>query len=63
MVAAGIPQLGVVGRNPDFVALARAYGAEGYRVRDAAALTDAIRTALTHPGPTVIEAIASSFEK
>jgi 5-guanidino-2-oxopentanoate decarboxylase len=62
MVAAGIPQLGVIGRNPDFVALARAYGAEGYRVRDAAALTDAIRTALTHPGPTVIEAIASSFE-
>ena len=50
-------------RNPDFVALAQAYGAEGYRVRDAAALTDAIRTALTHPGPTVIEAIASSFEK
>ncbi len=63
MVAAGIPQLGVIGRNPDFVALARAYGAEGYRVRDAAALTDAIRTALTHEGPTVIEAIASSFEK
>jgi 5-guanidino-2-oxopentanoate decarboxylase len=63
MVAAGIPQLGVIGRNPDFVALARAYGAEGYRVRDTAALTDAIRTALTHPGPTVIEAIASSFEK
>ncbi len=63
MVAAGIPQLGVSGRNPDFVALARAYGAEGYRVRDAAALTDAIRTALTQPGPTVIEAIASSFEQ
>ncbi|MEP6883986.1 MAG: 5-guanidino-2-oxopentanoate decarboxylase [Gammaproteobacteria bacterium] len=63
MVAAGIPPLGVIGRNPDFVALARAYGAEGYRVRDAAALTDAISTALTYPGPTLIEAIASSFEK
>jgi len=45
MVAAGIPQLGVIGRNPDFVALGRAYGAESYRVRDPAALTEAIRTA------------------
>jgi 5-guanidino-2-oxopentanoate decarboxylase len=63
MVAAGIPQLGVIGRNPDFVAVARAYGAEGYQVHDAAALTDAIRTALSQAGPTLIEVIASSFEK
>jgi 5-guanidino-2-oxopentanoate decarboxylase len=61
MVAAGIPQLGVIGQNPDFVALAQAYGAEGYRVHDAAALTEAIRTALTHVGPTLIEIVASSF--
>jgi len=63
MVAAGIPQLGVIGRNPDFVALAKAYGAEGCRVQDPAALTDAIRTALTRAGPTLIEVIASGFEK
>jgi 5-guanidino-2-oxopentanoate decarboxylase len=63
MVAAGIPQLGVIGQNPDFVALAKAYGAEGCRVHDPAALTDAIRTALNHAGPTLIEVIASSFEK
>jgi len=61
MLAAGIAQLGVVGQNPDFVALAQAYGAEGYRVHDAAALTEAIRTALTHAGPTLIEIVASSF--
>jgi pyruvate dehydrogenase (quinone) len=61
MVAAGIPQLGVVGRNPDFVALAQACGAQGHRVHDPAALTDAIRSALSHAGPTLIEAIASSF--
>ncbi|HME39669.1 MAG TPA: 5-guanidino-2-oxopentanoate decarboxylase [Steroidobacteraceae bacterium] len=61
MVAAGIPQLGVVGRNPDFVALAKACGAEGYRVHDAAGLTEAIRTALIHSGPTLIEAVASDF--
>jgi 5-guanidino-2-oxopentanoate decarboxylase len=63
MVAAGIPQLGVIGRNPDFVALAKAYGAEAYRVHDAAALTEAVRTALNHAGPTLIEVVASSFEK
>jgi 5-guanidino-2-oxopentanoate decarboxylase len=61
MVAAGIPQLGVIGQNPDFVALAQACGAQGRRVHDPAALTGAIRTALNHPGPTLIEVIASSF--
>ena len=63
MVAAGIPQVGVIARNPDFVALAAACGAEAYRVHDAAALTEAIRTALNYAGPTLIEAVASSFEK
>jgi 5-guanidino-2-oxopentanoate decarboxylase len=61
MVAAGIPQIGVIGRNPDFVALAHAFGAEGYRVHDPAALTDAIRTALDYAGPTLIDVVASSF--
>jgi 5-guanidino-2-oxopentanoate decarboxylase len=63
MVAAGIPQLGVVGRNPDFVGIAHACGAEGYRVHDPAALSEALRTALNHAGPTLIEVIASSFER
>jgi thiamine pyrophosphate-dependent acetolactate synthase large subunit-like protein len=63
MVAAGIPQLGVIARNPDFVALAQACGAEGYRVRDPAALTEAVRTAMAYAGPTLIEAVASDFEE
>jgi 5-guanidino-2-oxopentanoate decarboxylase len=63
MVAAHIPELGVIARNPDFVALSKACGAEGYRVRDPAALTEAIRTALCHAGPTLIEVVASDFEK
>src|SRR5260370_14423473 len=61
MVAANIPELGVIARNPDFVALATACGAESYREHDPAALTDAIRTALNHAGPPLIEAIASDF--
>jgi 5-guanidino-2-oxopentanoate decarboxylase len=63
MVAANIAQLGVIARNPDFVALGAACGAEAYRVHDPAALTEAIRTALGHAGPTLIEAVAPSFEK
>jgi len=63
MVAAGIRELGVIARNPDFVALAQACGAEGYRVHDPAALTEAVATALRHAGPTVIEVIAASFDK
>ncbi|GAC1330249.1 MAG: 5-guanidino-2-oxopentanoate decarboxylase [Steroidobacteraceae bacterium] len=62
MIAAGIPQLGVIARNPDFVELARACGAEGVRVHDAAALTEALRAALYHAGPTLIEAVAASFD-
>ncbi len=61
MVAAHIPQLGVVAKNPDFVALAAACGAQGRRVRDAASLTEALRAALNHPGPTLIEVMASDF--
>jgi 5-guanidino-2-oxopentanoate decarboxylase len=63
MIAAGIRELGVVARNPDFVELARACGAAGVRVHDAAALTEALRAALYHAGPTLIEAVAASFDK
>jgi thiamine pyrophosphate-dependent acetolactate synthase large subunit-like protein len=63
MIAAHIPELGVIARNPDFVALGKACGAESYRVHDAAALTEAIRTALNHAGPTLIEVVAASFDK
>ena len=63
MAAAHIAPLGVVARNPDFVALARACGAEGYRVHDPPALTDAVRTALAQAGPTLIDVVASSFNQ
>jgi len=61
MVAAQIPQLGVIAKNPNFVALAQACGAEGYRVHDEAALTEAIRTALSRAGPTLIEVMVADF--
>jgi 5-guanidino-2-oxopentanoate decarboxylase len=61
MIAAGIPAIGVVGRNPDFVALAKACGARAVRTTGAAALTESLRNALHAPGPTLIEIDAGSF--
>jgi 5-guanidino-2-oxopentanoate decarboxylase len=62
MRAAGIAPIGVVGRNPDFVALAAACGAAGAQVRSAAALVQELRAALVRPGPTLVEVIADGFE-
>jgi thiamine pyrophosphate-dependent acetolactate synthase large subunit-like protein len=61
MRAAGIAPIGVVARNPHFVALARACGASGARLRDAASLATALRAALAHRGPTLLEVDATNF--
>ena len=61
MQAGGIPLTGVIARNPDFVALAKSCGASGLRARNDHALTQAIREALTAPGPTLIEIAAADF--
>jgi thiamine pyrophosphate-dependent acetolactate synthase large subunit-like protein len=55
MIARGIPPIGVSGRNPDFVALARAFGGHGLRPTSLDALTEAVADALQTPGPTLIE--------
>jgi 5-guanidino-2-oxopentanoate decarboxylase len=62
MRAAGIAPIGVVARNPDFVALAQACGAAGVRIRDAAVLATALRAALARPGPTLLEVDATDFQ-
>ncbi len=61
MIAAGIPPIGVVGKNPDFMQLAAAYGVAGVQVRDPQGLTGAIRQALAATGPTLIEILAAEF--
>jgi 5-guanidino-2-oxopentanoate decarboxylase len=61
MVAAGVAPTGVIGHNPDFPALARAYGAHAERTRGPRELTEAIRSALLRPGPTVLEAVEADF--
>jgi len=41
--------------NPDFPALARSFGAAGFRVDSLDRLGSALTRALGHPGPTVLE--------
>jgi len=47
-------ELGTVLRNPDWVALARAFGADGIVVDDISALADTLRSAIANGGSTVI---------
>jgi thiamine pyrophosphate-dependent acetolactate synthase large subunit-like protein len=61
MLAAGIAPTGVVGHNPDFLALARAYGAHAERPQGPAELTAAIQSARLRRGPTVLEAVEAAF--
>ena len=42
-------------RNPDFVAYAESFGAEARRVDSPEGLEEALRWAITRPGPTIIE--------
>ncbi len=55
MVESGIQPNAVSLKNPDFSALAKAYGAHAARPASLAALATAIRTALLADGPTLIE--------
>jgi 5-guanidino-2-oxopentanoate decarboxylase len=61
MVAAGIQPIGVSGRNPDFVGVAAACGAQGVRVRGADELVRGVRAALAARGPTLLEARDTDF--
>jgi thiamine pyrophosphate-dependent acetolactate synthase large subunit-like protein len=47
--------IGVELRNPDFVALGKAFGARSRRVRDVAQLAAALETAFAAEGPSLIE--------
>lgn len=57
----GIPPIGVTGRNPDFVALAQAFGANALRVENGQAFTAAVTEALHAPVPTLIEVQQGAF--
>lgn len=52
-----LPRLGVGFQNPEVTALARAFGAEGRRVTEPAALTAEVGAAVARGGLTLIEAV------
>lgn len=54
MIAAQIAPNAVIQRNPDFLALARAYGAGAVQPDSLAALQEAVTAACTADGPTLI---------
>lgn len=54
MVESQIAPNSVVARNPDFCALAKAYGANASRPSSLADLTEAVTTAFSEDGPTLI---------
>jgi len=55
MTERGIPEIGVRLRNPDFQALAKAFGCRAVKPDSIQALKEAVRSAITSDGPTLIE--------
>jgi acetolactate synthase-1/2/3 large subunit len=51
-----------MGRFPDFVKLAEAYGATGMRIEDKATLLEGVREALAQPGPVLVDVRVSREE-
>jgi pyruvate dehydrogenase (quinone) len=62
--AAGIPRFreGVEFPNPDFAALARACGGQGFKVTRPSELRDAISEALATEGPTIVDVVVAADE-
>lgn len=58
----GLPNFGTALANPDFAALARVIGLHGVRVEDPDALDDAVRDALAHPGPVLLDVLTNPDE-
>lgn len=62
MKAAGFVNYGTGLKNPDFSAVARAVGLHAVRVAESAELEAALRDALAHPGPALIEVMTDRQE-
>lgn len=62
MKTTGFLEFGVDLENPDFAAMARAMGVHAVRVEDPAELTAALREALAHPGPALVDVVINRAE-
>jgi pyruvate dehydrogenase (quinone) len=62
MEQVGLPEYGTVLHNPDFAKLAEAIGMKGIRVEQAADVDAAVREALEHDGPVLVDLLTNSDE-
>ncbi len=62
MEQSGLPEYGTVLHNPDLAAVAEAMGLKGIRVTDPHAVDGAVREALAHPGPVLIDVLTNPDE-
>ncbi len=58
----GLPEFGTVLENPDFAAVARAIGFHAVRVEAPGEVDDAVRDALAHPGPVLLDILTNPEE-
>ncbi|MCU7647259.1 ubiquinone-dependent pyruvate dehydrogenase [Pseudomonas piscis] len=62
MKSAGYLDTGTDLHNPDFAAMANAMGILGLRVEDSTGLEGALRTALEHDGPVLVDVVTATQE-
>ncbi|AWM92586.1 ubiquinone-dependent pyruvate dehydrogenase [Pseudomonas sp. 31-12] len=62
MKSSGLLDTGTDLHNPDFAAMANAMGILGIRVEESEALEPALRRALTHDGPVLVDVITATQE-
>jgi pyruvate oxidase len=58
----GLPEFATQLRNPDFAQVARAMGAEGWRVENPADLSGALAGAIASPRPSVVDVVVNPGE-
>ncbi len=62
MKSTGFLEFGVDLQNPNFAAMAKAIGVHASRVEDPADLAGALRAALDHPGPALVDVVTNRQE-
>ncbi len=62
MKASGFLDTGCDLKNPDFAAMANAMGIHGIRVEDPQQLEGALREALAHDGPALVDVVSARQE-
>ena len=62
MEQVGLPEFGTVLHNPDFARVAEAVGMRGLRVSDPHDVDEAVREALAHPGPVLLDVLTNPDE-